>query len=108
MKRIFFFTLLLSAPALAGELPVGKVKLVGQYETSRQKEANRQKTYFILEQGQVMRLKAGGPTSFVILARSKRRAKVGFELKLGADKSGEVTLAVLPKPSRGFFVNVPA
>ena len=107
MKRLFIFAIMLTAPAFAGELPTGKVKLVGEYETQREREADREKTYFVLEPGQVMRLRAGGPTSFVILARSKKRARVEFDLKLDADKAGKVGLVVLRKPSRGFLVNVP-
>lgn len=107
MKRLFIFVILLTVPAFADELPKGKVKLIGKYKIQKEKEAGRDKNYFVLEKGEVMRLRAGGPTSFVLLARCVKRAKVTFELKLDADKSGEVKLVVLRKPSRGFFVNVP-
>ena len=107
MKRIFIIAMLLTAPAYADELPAGKVKLIGKYKMQKEKEAGRDKTYFVLEKGEVMRLKAGGPTSFVLLSRCRKRAKVDFELKLGADKSAVASLVVLRKPSRGFFVNVP-
>jgi len=98
---------ILATPVLAGDLPAGKVKLVGQYKTQREKEADREKTYFVLEKGEVMRLRAGGPTSLVLLTRCMKRARVTFELKLDADMSGQVKLVVLRKPSRGFFLDVP-
>ena len=104
LALVFMFV---AAPALAEDLPAGKVKLIGEYEKQREKEADREKTYFVLEKGEVMRLRAGGPTSFVLLARGMKRARVTFELKLDADKTGKVSLVVLRKPSRGFFVDVP-
>jgi TolB-like protein len=83
------------------------VKLMGEYEKQTVRETDSEKTYFVLQQGEVMRLRAGGPASFVILARGKKRARVTFDLKLDADNAGKVDLVVLPKPSRGFFVDVP-
>jgi TolB-like protein len=102
-----FVFVFMAAPAPADDLPAGKVKLIGEYEKQREQEADRKKTYFVLERGEVMRLRACGPTSFVILARGKKRARVDFDLKLDADKAGKVGLVVLRRPSRGFFVDVP-
>jgi len=98
----------LAGPAAGqGKAKTGKVKMVGKYERVKLKEGKKQKTYFVLEAGKQLQLKAGGPTAFVLLGRSKVKRQVTFELDMDGEQTGQAKIELLKKISRGFYVKVP-
>jgi len=103
---------LFSATALADDpdgekLKPGKIKLVGRYKRVRLKEGKKQKTYFVLPPDGRLRLKAGGPTAFVLLARGYAKGRVSFDLDMDGEKNGNAELRLNKRFSRSFYVKIP-
>lgn len=108
---VFSLTLFLSMPGVRAEgakLAPGKIKLVGRYSKKKLAEGPRRKTYFELPAGGRMRLRAGGPTSFVLLVRGDSRKSVKLELDLDGEQAGQTELDLLAGVSRGVYIKVPA
>ncbi len=93
---------------LVAEVKPGSVKLIGKYQKRRLREGKKKKTYFVVGAGERIRIRAGGPTAFSLLARGNRRMKVDFELLMDGEQNAALTLTVQKKKSRGFYVEIPA
>lgn len=97
-----------SAMAQGTELQPGKVVLVGTYPSKTRREGRKARTYYLAGKQKEFRLRAGGPSSVVLLVRGVRPGRVQLGFKMDTGESGEVRLYLGRKRSRGVYLRIPA
>ncbi len=91
----------------AKALAPGKFKVVGKYDRKKIKEGKIDRNYFLIKTGKELRLKAGGPTSIVLLVRGGKKLQVTFDLTLDGEQAEQAKLEVSGRVSRGIYLKIP-
>ena len=89
------------------DLKPGEIQPIGRHPKRTIKEGKKNLRYYVLDSGKDFRLRIGGPTSVVLLARGFEKGKMSFALDLDGKQKGEAGLEVVRRVSRSIYFEVP-
>ncbi|RME19413.1 MAG: hypothetical protein D6806_18345, partial [Deltaproteobacteria bacterium] len=89
------------------ELPAGKIRLRGRYEKKKLREGRRRVTFYGVQAGGKLKLRAGGPASIVLQCRGKKPQKATLVFELDGKLEAKEELALGTRKSSAFYLRIP-